>query len=138
MVPMLIVHRALKGDNTKLEADFFNDYRDGDRVFNISTTDSKENFQFVDDEVCASYRPNWAQENAVFEAQLDIYPSFISYKNKMLFIWDGNSRFFAWKIYINRLHTEDYERHIFVDSIILASELDDISSLLTTVHDINK
>jgi hypothetical protein len=92
----------------------------------------------VDDEVCASYRPNWAQENAVFETQLDTDPSFISYNNKMFFIWDGNHRFFAWKTYIDRLHTEDYERHIFVDAIILAPELDDISSLLTTIHDINK
>ena len=44
MVPMPIVRPALKGDITKLEADFFNGYRDGDCVFYISATDSKVNF----------------------------------------------------------------------------------------------
>jgi hypothetical protein len=54
MVLIPIVRPALKGDITKLEANFFNGYRDGDRVFYLSATDSKGNFQFVDDEVRAS------------------------------------------------------------------------------------
>ena len=41
-----------------LEANFFNGYRDGDRVFYILATDSKTNFQFVDDEVHESWSPN--------------------------------------------------------------------------------
>ena len=40
MVPMPIVQHALKGDIIKLEADFFNGYRDGDCVFYISAIDS--------------------------------------------------------------------------------------------------
>ena len=44
MVPMPIVLPALKGDITKLEADFFNGYRDDNRVFYISATDSKGDF----------------------------------------------------------------------------------------------
>jgi hypothetical protein len=92
----------------------------------------------VDDEVRASWSPNWAQANAFFESQLDTDLSLTSYKNKILFIWDGNHRFFAWKNYINRVYTEDYEYHDFVDSIILAPKPDDIPSLLTTMHDINK
>ena len=55
---------------------FFNGYRDGDCVFYISATDSKRNVQFVDDEVPASWGPNWAQANAVFESLLDTDPSF--------------------------------------------------------------
>ena len=54
MVPMPIMRPALNGDISKLEADFFNGNRDGDHVFYISATDSKGNFQFVDDEVRAS------------------------------------------------------------------------------------
>jgi hypothetical protein len=95
MVPMPIVRLVLKGDITKLEADFFNSYRDGDRVFYMSATDSKRNFQFVDDEVRASWSPNWAQANAVFETQLDDDLSLTSYKNNMFFIWDGNHKFFC-------------------------------------------
>jgi hypothetical protein len=138
MVPMSIVRHALKGDITKLKADFLNGYRDDDRVFYISATDSKENFQFVDNEVRASWIPNWAQANAVFKSQLDTDLSLTSYKNKMFLICDGNHIFFAWKNYIDRVYTKDYERHVFVDSIILASEPGDILNLLTAMHDINK
>ena len=92
---MPIVRPTLKDNITKLEAGFINGYRDGDRVFYISATDSNGNFQFVDDEVCASWSPNWAQANVVFESQLDTDLSWMSYKNKMCFIWDGNYNFFC-------------------------------------------
>jgi hypothetical protein len=39
---------------------------------------------------------------------------------------------------IDRVPTEDYERHVFVDFIILAPEPDDIPNLLIAMHDINK
>jgi hypothetical protein len=91
---------SLKGDITRLEVGFFNGYRKGDRVFYLSATDSKGNFQFMENEVCASRSPNWAQANAVFEFQLDTDPSLISYNNKMFFIWDGNHRFFC----LEKLH----------------------------------
>ena len=51
---MPIVHPALKGDITKLEVNFFNGYHDGDRVFYISSTNSKRDFQLVDDKVRVS------------------------------------------------------------------------------------
>ena len=44
MVPMPIVRPTLNGNISKLEAGFFNGYRDIDRVFYISATDSKGNF----------------------------------------------------------------------------------------------
>jgi hypothetical protein len=95
MIPMPIVRPTLKSDITKLEADFFNAYCDDNRVFYISATDSKGYLKFIDDEVRASWGPNWTQANVMFESQLDTNPSFISYKNKMFFIWNGNHRFFA-------------------------------------------
>ena len=60
----------------------------------VSSTDSKGDFQLVDEEVRASWSPNSAPANAIFESQLDADLSFISYKNKMFFILDGNHRFF--------------------------------------------
>ena len=135
---MPIVRPVLKDDITKLEADIFNGYRDGDHVFYISAIESKGDIQFVDDEVRASWSPNWTQANAVFESKLDSDPTFIPNKNKIFFIWDGNHRFFAWKNYIDRMHTEDFECHVFMDSILLASQHDDIPSLLTAMHNINK
>ena len=56
----------------------------------------------------------------------------------MFFIWDGNHKFFAWKNYIDRLYTDDYDLHVFVDSILLVSQPNDIPNLLTAMHDINK
>ena len=51
MIPTLIVRSAFEGNITKLEADFFNGYRDDIRVFYISAIDSKGDFQFIDDKV---------------------------------------------------------------------------------------
>ena len=34
--------------------------------------------------------------------------------------------FFSWKKYINRVHTKDFMHHVFVNSIILALQYDDI------------
>ena len=135
---MSIVRPALKGDITKLKANFFNNYRDGDHVFFILATDSKENSEFVDDEVRASWSPNWAQANAVFESQIDTNYSFTLYNNTMLFIWDGNYNFISWKNCIDRIHTENYERRVSVDVIILEPQLDNIPNLLTAMYDINK
>jgi hypothetical protein len=100
MVSMPIVRYLLKDDITKLEADFFNGYRDGDRVIYLSANDYKRNFQYVDDEVRASWSPNWTQAYVVFESDLDTDPSFTSYKNKMFFIWDGNHRYLC----LEKLH----------------------------------
>ena len=138
MVRMPIMRLALKGDITKLDANFFNGHRNGGRVFYISATDSKGNIQFVDDEVRTSWSTNQAQANAVFESQLDTDFSLTTYKNKIFFIWDDIHIFFAWRNYIDRVYTKDFERHVFVDSIILAPEPNDISSLLTAMYDINK
>ena len=86
MVHMPIVHLVLKDDITKFHVNFLNSYRDGDRVFYISAIESKGDFQFVGDKVCASWSPNWTKTNAVFESQLNPDPSFTSYKNKIFFI----------------------------------------------------
>ena len=86
MVSMPIMPHALKGNITKLEANFFNSYHDGDYVTYIPATDFKWDFQFVNDKVRASWSPHWTQINDVFESQLDSDPSFISYNNKMFFI----------------------------------------------------
>jgi hypothetical protein len=50
---------------------------------------------FVDDEVRVSWSPNRTKINAMFASQLDSDPSFISYNNKIFFIWDENHIFFA-------------------------------------------
>jgi hypothetical protein len=73
----------------------------------------------------------------VFDFQLDTDSSFTSYNNKIFFTWDGNHRFFAWKK-IDHVHTEDepHEPHVFVDSIILARQPNDILSLLIAMHNI--
>lgn len=54
MVVMPNLRPALKNNNTKFKARFFNDYCDGDCVFYILPIDSKIDFQFIDDEVRAS------------------------------------------------------------------------------------
>ena len=53
-VLIFIVRLTLKNNIPKLKAGFVNGYQYGDHVFYISIIDYKGNFQFADDEVCAS------------------------------------------------------------------------------------
>ena len=69
----------------------------------------------------------------IFEFQLDLGPSFKSYKNKMFFTCDGNHKFFAWKNYIDCMHTDDYSCHVFVYYILYAYQPDNILNLLTAM-----
>jgi hypothetical protein len=55
----------------------------------------------------------------------------------MFFICDGNHRFKAWTGYIDRLHREDKDCHIAVDSICLDTK-GKTGLLLNAMHDINK
>ena len=45
--------------------------------------------------------------------------------------------FFTWKNYSDHVHTKSYECHVFMDFIILASQLDNIPSLSTNMHEIS-
>jgi hypothetical protein len=55
----------------------------------------------------------------------------------MYFICDGNLRFKAWTGYIDRLHREDKDWYIAVDSICLDTK-GKTGLLLNAMHDINK
>ena len=88
---------AFKVDITKLEAGFCIGDHNGDRLVFISSINSKGDIQFVDDEIRASWNPNWTQVNDIFEFRLDAdYVFYISYKNKMFiilsWIWNHESK----------------------------------------------
>lgn len=58
MVAIPIVRPALKDNIVKLESEFFNGYRNGDRVLYISSINFIRDFQFMDDEVRTIWSPN--------------------------------------------------------------------------------
>jgi hypothetical protein len=77
------------------------------------------------------------EANNHFDDQLRANKHLQHLQGKMFFICDGNHRFKAWTGYINRLHRDDRDWYIVVDSIVLDTK-GKIGLLLNTMHDINK
>ena len=57
--------------------------------------------------------------------------------NMYFFIWDGNHRHQAWSEFISESYLDNYDWHYRVRSIVLNTK-DDVASILTAMHDINK
>ena len=55
----------------------------------------------------------------------------------MFFVWDENHKLQAWWEFINKTHHLDYDWHYAVRAMVILTK-NDITSILTTMHDINK
>ena len=60
-------------------------------------------------EVEATWNVHWRVANASFEEKLNADDDFVSLRNKMFFVWEGNHRVTAWRRHIERFHAEDPE-----------------------------
>lgn len=137
MVYMPLVRPTLASDIKRLEAEFAHGYRHGASVFYVTLTNERGEEMAVTEEVKKSWDPLWAEANRVFESQLKANKHLQHLQGRMFFICDGNHRYMAWTGYIDRLHREDRDWHIAVDSICLETK-GKIGLLLNAMHDINK
>ena len=137
MVYMPLVRPTLESDIKRLEAEFAHGYRHGASVFYVTLCNERGEEKFVTDEVKKSWDPLWIQVNNHFESQLKANKHLQHLQGRMFFICDGNHRFKAWTGYIDRLHRDDKDWHISVDSICLDTK-GKTGLLLNAMHDINK
>lgn len=86
MVVMLVVYPPLKTNILKLEGDFFNAYRDGDRVFYLFVTNETGFFQDVIPDLFSSWFAHWIKANDIFEYMLELDLALHCFKNKVIFI----------------------------------------------------
>jgi hypothetical protein len=137
MVYMPLDRPTLASDIKRLEADFAHGYHHGASVFYVTLCNECREERAVTDKDTKNWDPLWIEANNLFESQLRANKHLQHLQGRMFFICDGNHRFKAWMGYIDRLHREDKDWHIVVDSICLDTK-GKTRLLLNTMHDINK
>ena len=102
-------------DVQRLENEFVNGYREGDRCMYVSIYNNLSDTQEVTEEIMASWSPLWREENEAFERFFEEKGDLDALKGRMFFVWEGNHRFLAWFHHINRCHEEEKEWHFWVN-----------------------
>ena len=137
MVSLQVVRPALAIDIEKMKADFVHGYRPGAAVFYVSTTDFSSIERTMTNTDRNAWDAQWQKQDKEFERFLSSDSSLKKLSNKYFFIWNGNHRHQAWSEFISESYLNDYEWHYHVRSIVLNTK-DDVASILTAMHDINK
>ena len=137
MISLQVVRPALAVDIEKMKADFIHGYRPGAAIFYVSTTDFGGLERVVTNADRQSWDKLWCRRNEEFEYFLGLHSELESLSNKFFFIWDGNHRHQAWTEFISQSYQDNYNWHYRVRSIVLNTK-DDVASILTAMHDINK
>ncbi len=101
MNSMPIVRLALLIDVKKMERSFQMGYREGDKIFYVSTTNNKGVEKFVIHVLFDSWDIHWQAKNVKFEEYLKANLDLQKLSNMMFFVWDGNHRLQAWLHWLN-------------------------------------
>ena len=136
MIPMDRVRPIGDVDVQRLENEFVNGYRDGDRVLYISIFNNEEKSKDVTETDKTKWSPHWQRVNDEFEADLQKDEDLKDLRGKMFYVWDGNHRHTAWMRHINNHHADDPEWHLTVHCIILDPR-DQVGNLLNAMNDVN-
>ncbi len=120
----------------RLENEFINGYREGDRVLFVSPYNDLEQSQDVTEVYTNEWGIYWHEVNAAFEKELAKDDAFASLRGKMFYVWEGNHRLAAWMRHIEKFHCHDREWHYSVDCIVLDSR-GNTCLLLDAMNDIN-
>jgi hypothetical protein len=137
MIALPLVRPILQSDIRRLEQDFIDGYRGGDRCFYVSTTNDQGASMDVSSVVSDSWSSHWIQRNKEFEEYLLSDPDLAFLSNKMFHVWDGNHRLLAWYPYIERHHQDEYDWHYSVEARLLLT-LGHTGVLINAMNDNNR
>ena len=137
LVVLPLVRPILEGDVQLLETEFFNGYREGDRVLYVSFTKNDGSSLDVTDETVSTWDQHWQRANQCFEKELDKDKDLHKFKGKMLYVWEGNHRVTAWLRHIERHHSDEEHWHYSVDCIFLDPK-GLVGVLLDAMNDVNR
>jgi len=96
-----------KMDVQRLESEFMNGYRDGDRILYISSYNNFEKTMDVTEEEIAKWSLHWQYVNEEFEKELMVDDDLAQLRRKMFYMWNGNHCVLAWMQYITKCHPRD-------------------------------
>ena len=137
MIYMPLVWPTLASDIKHLEAEFAHGYHVGVSVFYVSICNERGEERSVTMEDTMGWNEHWRNENSLFELRLGNSPHLKHLQGKMFFVCDENHRLKAWTGFISRMHYDDREWHISIDSICLDTRGKSVL-LLNAMHNINK
>lgn len=123
-------------DVQRLESEFMNGYRDGDRVLYISPYNNLETTRDLTEEEIATWSPHWQHVNEEFEKELMADDDLVQLRGKMFYVWDGNHCVSAWMQHITNCHPGELDWHKRVHCIILDPR-GQVANLLNAMSDIN-
>lgn len=93
-------------------------YQEGDKIFYVSTTNWQGEEALVD--TCEEgWDQHWKVANDEFEVFMKGDPYLSNFLRHMFHVWDGHHYFQAWMPYITRVHLDDANWHICINSILL-------------------
>jgi hypothetical protein len=136
MIVMDEVRAVGEVDVQRLESEFVNGYRDGDRVLYISVYNSHEESCELTDDTIGTWSPHWQQVNAEFELELEADADLAPLRRKMFYVWDDNHRVTAWTRHITNCHANELKWHYRVESIFLDPR-GSVAHLLNAMGDVN-
>lgn len=137
MVALPLVRPILQTDIRRLEQDFIDGYRGGDRCFYVSLTNDQGVSKDVTPMIMETWNTSWKRRNDEFEYQVSSDPDLAFLAKKMFFVWDGNHRLHAWYPYIERHHGDEYDWHFPVEARLLVT-LGHTGVLINAMNDINR
>lgn len=136
MIVMDEVRLVGEMDVQRLESEFMNGYRDGDRVLYVSLYNNFEKTMDVTEEEIARWSPHWQRVNEEFEKELMADVDLAQLRGKMFYVWDGNHRVSAWMRHITNCHDGELGWHKRVHCIILDPR-GQVANLLNAMSDVN-
>lgn len=136
MIVMDEVRAVGELDVQRLESEFVNGYREGDRVLFISAFNSLDMSCDVSDDIVESWSPIWRGVNEEFERELEADEDLAQLRGKMYYVWDGNHRVTAWTRHIKNVHPDEVDWHYRVHCILLDPR-GSVARLLNAMSDVN-
>jgi hypothetical protein len=130
------VRPIVDSDVEMLANEFVKGYREGDRVLYVSPFDITDKDLAVREDDAIWSNPLWKSANNEFEKYLSSDPDFYQFRNKYFYVYEGNHRVTAWMGYIHKYHSNNPDRYISVDCIVLDAR-GQCSMLLNAMNDIN-
>lgn len=123
-------------DVSRLENEFVNGYRDGDRALYVSPYNNLDEVLNVSDDIKSSWSSFWQEANEEFDSMLLNNSDLAHLAGKMFFVWEGNHRLTAWSRHIDKHHSLDKDWHISVDCIVVDPR-NSTAVFLNAMNDVN-
>lgn len=136
MISMHVMRSILKIDVLKMEHAFHMGYKEGDKVFYVSTTIWQGEEALVD-----FYEEGWDQHQKVAIDEFEVFmrgdPYLSMFSKCMFHVQDESHHLQAWMSFITWVHLDDATWHICINSIFLDTTRG-LMELLAAMTNLNK